>query len=106
MDRIIQFAEVLEELEDLKTKNHILISLSYLPHYWWKIILSAAKLKGYEENEILQLAKDLRRFYYLYWIAGYTAQKVRYPSLKIVSLIKEDKEMFEISNELKKILKP
>ncbi|RKX44309.1 MAG: hypothetical protein DRP27_06785 [Thermotogae bacterium] len=40
MDKIIQFAGVLESLEDLKIKSHILISLSYLPHYWWKIILS------------------------------------------------------------------
>ena len=104
IDKIIQFAKILEDLEDLKTKSYILISLSYLPHYWWKVILSAAKLSGYNEIKLLQLARDLRRFYYLYWIAGYTAQKVRYPSLRIVGLVKEGKNIDEINSELKKSL--
>ena len=105
MEKIIEFAEVLESIEDLKLKSPIIISLSYLSHDWWKIVLSAAKIEKYREDQIFQLAKDLRSFYYLYWIAGYTAQKVRYPSLKIIDMIKRGKTIAEIKIYLKRLLK-
>jgi len=65
--------------------------------YWKSILLTAlhTDYDGYDE-----LAKQLRRFYYLYWIAGKTLSQIKQSSFNLIKWIKEKKPVSEISEEL------
>ncbi len=53
---------------------------------------------GYSEHEKLLLI--LRRFYYLYWIAGKTLSKVKQLSFNLIKWVKENKSIEFIENEI------
>ena len=74
-------------------------SLHYLP--WkmhWRAILLTALMEKYPDYQ--KLLKALRRFYYTYWIAGYTLNKVKTTSFDIIKDIKNKKSFNEIQKRI------
>ena len=74
-------------------------SLHYLP--WkmhWRAILLTALMEDYPDYP--KLLKALRKFYYTYWIAGYTLNKVKTISFEIIQDIKDAKSFDEIQKRI------
>ncbi|MDH5415100.1 MAG: DUF262 domain-containing HNH endonuclease family protein, partial [Flavobacteriaceae bacterium] len=79
--------------------DKVLCSFWYIRwNMYWKSILLAAIHTGYEEYE--ELKHELRRFYYLYWIAGKTLSQIKQTSFNLIRWVKEKKSIEDISNEL------
>jgi hypothetical protein len=70
---------------------------------YWKSILVTALHTNY--NDFDRLKVELRRFYYLYWIAGKTLSQIKQTSFNLIKWVKEKKPIADISNELTKKLK-
>ncbi len=82
-----------------ESRDSIIYSLWYIRwNMYWKSISLTALHTNYSEFEIL--IKELRRFYYLYWIAGKTLSQIKQTSFNLIKWIKENKSMSEISKEL------
>lgn len=74
------------------SKNKIIYSFWYLRwSNYWKAILMTAITTKYADFEALTI--ELRRFYYLYWIAGKTLSQVKQTSFNIIKAIKEKKHI-------------
>ena len=76
-------------------------SLHYLP--WkmhWRAILLTALMEDYPDSDYQKLLKALRKFYYTYWIAGYTLNKVKTISFEIIQDIKDAKSFDEIQKRI------
>lgn len=84
-------------------ENKVIYSFWYLRwSVYWKSILLASLHQGYNEHQ--KLLKILRRFYYLYWIAGKTLSSVKQLSFNIIKWIKENKTVEFIDEEINKKL--
>ncbi len=71
---------------------------------YWKAILMAGLHTKYKEYS--QLVVLLKRFYYLYWIAGKTLTKVKQLSFNIIGWVKENRSINYIEEQIeKKLLK-
>ncbi len=82
-------------------KDKIIYSLWYIRwNMYWKSILLAAIHTGYQDYD--ELKKELRRFYYLYWIAGKTLSQIKQTSFNLIKWVKEKKSISEITDELNK----
>ncbi len=71
-----------------ENENKEIFSLRYIP--WtrlWRSILLTAMYKNYKYIDELQ--KELRKFYYIHWIAGKNLSHVRGPSFEIIKSIKK-----------------
>lgn len=80
-------------------EDRVVYSFWYLRwSVYWKSILLASLHNDYVEHEKLLLI--LRRFYYLYWIAGKTLSKVKQLSFNIIKWVKENKSVDFIENEI------
>lgn len=84
-------------------EDKLIYSFWYLRWAYWKsIVLSSLHTKYPQHAELLI---EIRRFYYLYWIAGYTLSKIKQISFNVIKWIKEKRSMSYISNELNLKLK-
>ncbi|MCD6017688.1 MAG: hypothetical protein K0S53_809 [Bacteroidetes bacterium] len=87
------------------TKNQYIYSLFYLQHQlYWKPILTGCKQTNFVSvNEFVPV---LSRFYYLFWIAGYTSPKIKQISFNIMKWIKGkvDFSIKDTDNEFEKFL--
>jgi hypothetical protein len=54
---------------------------------YWKAILMTAITTNYKNFD--ELVFELRRFYYLYWIAGKTLSQVKQTSFNVIKALKE-----------------
>lgn len=82
-----------------ESRNSIIYSFWYIRwNMYWKSILLTALHTNYSEFDAL--TKGLRRFYYLYWIAGKTLSQIKQTSFNLIKWIKEKKPMSEINKEL------
>ena len=99
---IYEFKKLIEYFTEIDGENSKLIySLEYLRHdVYWKSILLSAKLDGWDKPSFIQLAKLLRNFYYLYWIAEFTTSKTKQTSFNIISWIKNKKDFNYIKERL------
>ena len=87
--------------EIFNSKNKTIYSLRYLPwERYWKAILLTAKTEEFKNYD--ELSKELRNFYYKYWIAGKTLTKIKQPSFNVIKRIKEGESLDSIKDELKK----
>jgi uncharacterized protein with ParB-like and HNH nuclease domain len=86
-------------------RDKVLFSFWYIRwNMYWKSILLTALHTNYKDFD--QLKKELRRFYYLYWIAGKTLSQIKQTSFNLIKWVKEKKPISEISKELNdKLLK-
>ena len=84
--------------------NKIIHCLRYLnwKMYWKAILLTALKTNFSEYKE---LTFELRRFYYLNWIAGKTVNTIKQTSFNLIKFIKEKKNLSFLKEELDKKLK-
>lgn len=86
-----------------KAKDKVIFSFWYLRwNFYWKSILLTALHTNYPDIEILKTM--LRRFYYLYWIAGKTLSQIKQTSFNLIKWVNDQKSVNEICNELDKKL--
>ena len=91
ISKIKEFARIYKK-EIFDTESKIIFSLRYLRwSMYWKTIVMTAFLEKYKHME--ELLKELRRFYYLYWIAGKTLTQIKQVSFNVIRAIKEDKHI-------------
>lgn len=82
-----------------ESRSSVIYSFWYIRwNMYWKSILLTALHTDYTEFE--DLTKGLRRFYYLYWIAGKTLSQIKQTSFNLIKWIKEKRTMEEINQEL------
>ncbi|NQE05830.1 hypothetical protein C5S32_08160 [ANME-1 cluster archaeon GoMg1] len=87
--------------EIYEADDKVLYSFRYIRwNMYWKSILLTALHTGYPDYE--KLKKQLRRFYYLYWIAGKTLSQIKQTSFNLIKWVKEKKPISEIEVELNK----
>ena len=80
-------------------EDKIIYSFWYIRwNMYWKSILLTALHTNY--TDFMKLTKLLRRFYYLYWIAGKTLSQIKQTSFNLIKWIKEKKTIDEIEVEL------
>ena len=65
---------------------------------YWKSILIGAIMSEYKDYDKLKL--QLRRFYYLYWVAGKTLSQIKQTSFNLIKWVKEHRDIEEIAKEL------
>jgi len=104
---IHEFKRVVRIFDDIKNEDSKdLFALEYLRHdVYWKSILISAKLKEWDKVNFEKLVYLLKRFYYLYWIGGFTTTKIKQTSFNIISWIEKGKDVEFISEELDKKIK-
>lgn len=80
------------------SESKVMHSFRYLRwSTYWKTILMTALIEGYLHTEELKF--ELRKFYYLYWIAGKTLSQIKQASFNTIRAIKGKKHI----NYIKKI---
>jgi len=67
---------------------------------YWKTIVTTALHSGYPEIE--ELKTTVRRYFYLFWIAGFTLSRIKQTSFNLIKWLKEKKLINEIKQELEK----
>ena len=70
---------------------------------YWKTILTSALHSDYYEIEEFKIV--VRRFFYLFWIAGFTLSRIKQTSFNLIKWVKEKKPINEIKIELEKSIK-
>jgi len=92
---IFEFKKFVNDYIDIQSsKDYVTYSLKYLQHQlYWKPILTSARYLSFKRVD--DLKNELRRFYYLYWIAGYTSPKIKQISFNILKWIKGKVEFSE-----------
>ena len=86
------------------SSNKIINCLWYLNWgmHWNAVLITALKEKF---SEYQGLVSELRRYYYLNWIAGKTVNTIKQISFNLIKFIKEGKSLSFIKEELEKKLK-
>lgn len=83
-----------------EAKDKVLFSFWYIRwNMYWKSICLTAAHTGYPDFE--RLAKALRRYYYLNWIAGKTLSQIKQTSFNLIKWIKEQKAIADVEQELR-----
>ncbi|WOV90266.1 MAG: DUF262 domain-containing protein [Candidatus Zeuxoniibacter abyssi] len=97
--KLSQFSKYYIEIIDDDTKTY---SFNYLPHqiYHWPILTAAKKHMSNDDYEVLR--DKLAGFYYSYWIAGYTASRIKQVSFNIIDIIKKGEGINKTMEELDK----
>ncbi|MBD3359242.1 MAG: DUF262 domain-containing protein [Candidatus Buchananbacteria bacterium] len=87
-----------------KTKK-ILSLLWEINHNHWIPVLISARRANLPKEDFQELVFVLERMYALFWIAGYNAVKIKYPSWYIIrELISKNKSLDDIKDYIEKIL--
>lgn len=96
---IYDFKQFVKNYIDVySSKEYTTYSLRYLQHQlYWKPILTGARHLGFHDQK--KLKETLSRFYYLYWIAGYTSPKIKQTSFNILKWIKGIVEFTETTKD-------
>lgn len=96
---MLKFSKAYRNLDNTHTK--LMYSFWYLPNdIYWKSILTTALC--YDYKEFNQLAEQLRKFYWSYWIARYTISKIKQTSFNLIAWIKTNKPISFIDKEIEK----
>ena len=101
---IFEFHKLVKIFDEIvNEKSKAIYALDYLRHdVYWKSILVSARLKEWNKNDFSKLTEELRRFYYLYWLADYTTSRTKQTSFNIIAWIKENKGIGYITDNLNK----
>lgn len=92
-----KFFEAYKEI--FYTDSKLIFSFWNLPNeVYWKTIITTASYNRY--NDFNGLAKLLRKFYYSYWIAGYTIAKVKQLSFNIIKWVKQNKPLSFVKKQV------
>lgn len=97
IENIKRFAKIYDK-KIAKSELKLIHSFRYLRwSMYWKTIVMTALIEKYPYTK--ELLFELRRFYYLYWIAGKTLSQIKQASFNTIKAIKEKKPI----NYIKKI---
>ena len=84
----------------LNSDSTVVYGLRYLRwSLYWKTIAASAFKDDFQDRE--GILKELRRFYYLYWIAGKTLTQIKQSSFNVLKWIKEKQDLNYIKTELR-----
>ena len=99
-DTAYNFSTFVQNYYELyKLETPLLFSFGYIQNQvFWKAILTTAKYKAVTYFD--DLAKELRKMYYLYWMADYTTSKIKQTSFNIISWIKANLTFEQIKNKI------
>ena len=88
-DTAYKFSKFVESFYQIyKIETPLLFSFRYLQNQvFWKAILATAKYKNVDYFD--EICRELRRMYYVYWVAGYTTSKIKQISFNILKWIGE-----------------
>lgn len=103
LEVIIDFKKFVENYDKhlMEYDHPDIFALWYLRwNYYWKSIILTAHHTNYENID--KLAFLLKRFYYLYWIAGKTLTAIKQTSFNLIGHVKEKKTISEIEAILQK----
>jgi uncharacterized protein with ParB-like and HNH nuclease domain len=82
-------------------EDKVLYSFWYIRwNMYWRSIVLSALMNGYADYDRLKIV--LRRYYYLYWIAGKTLTQIKQTSFNIIKWVKENKSISDIEIEINK----
>ena len=91
------FVDSYKKLYDKKSK--VVYTLWYLPNQvYWKAIITTAIKEDFKNID--GLTREIRRFYYCYWIGGFYISKIKQFSFNIIGWIKEGRDLAFIKNSL------
>ena len=83
------------------SKSPVDYSFFYLKwSIYWKTIITTAWHSGYPDIE--ELKTTVRRYFYLFWIAGFTLSRIKQTSFNLIKGLKAKKLINEIKQELEK----
>ncbi|MDT0685576.1 DUF262 domain-containing protein [Autumnicola psychrophila] len=106
LDVISDFKAFILEYQQhvFNSKNKLDYSFFYLRwSIYWKTVLTTALHTGYPDID--ELKQTVRRFFYLFWIAGFTLTRIKQTTFNLIKWLKEGKLINEIKYELEKNLK-
>lgn len=84
--------------------NKTVFSLRYSPwSMYWRTIATAAYKSNYKDTD--EVLDTVRRFYYLYWIAGKTMTQIKQMSFNVIKWVKESRSYDKIKQEIEDKLK-
>ncbi len=110
MAALHELKEFVECYKELRNSNYNSVnSLIYLRHqiYWRTMLTSAFYMNEKRKSKMdwKKLADSIKRFYYLYWIAGLTISSIKQTSFNVIKYISEgDKTIEYINNTLEEKL--
>ncbi|GAA9993767.1 DUF262 domain-containing protein [Helicobacter pylori] len=90
--------------EVLEMQDRYAHLLSYKDDDYWRVMLCASLLHGYNNQEIEALKELLVKFYYQDWVAGKTKSTREQTSCNIINALKEKKSIENITSIVKKYL--
>lgn len=70
---------------------------------YWKTLLTTAYHTNYPD--LVLLKESIRRYYYLFWISGFTLSKVKSTTFQLIESIRSKKLINEIKQDLEKSIK-
>lgn len=84
-----------------ETTNPLDYSFFYLRwSIYWKTIVATAIHSGYPDVDEFKMT--IRRYFYLFWIAGFTLSRIKQTSFNVIKWLKDKKLINEIKQELEK----
>jgi uncharacterized protein with ParB-like and HNH nuclease domain len=108
IETIIEVKDMAKKYDNIYSSNNIILnSFWYLrwSFYWKSIVLTLFLTSKYSNEDRNKFLFYFRRFYYLYWIAGYTLSKIKQISFNLIKYIKEGKDLDYILDEMENKLK-
>lgn len=106
LDVISDFKAFITQYKENVYQSKSAINYSFFYLRWsiyWKTVITAALHSGYLDIE--ELKKAVRRYFYLFWIAGFTLSRVKQTSFNLIKWLKEKRPINEIKTELEKYIK-
>ncbi len=74
--------------------RQIIDSLTWLPHNpYWRTLLCTVVYQGWTGEDILKMLREIQKFFYMFWIAGYTSGTIKGYSHAAVRKIKEGDDL-------------
>ncbi|HQB12721.1 MAG TPA: DUF262 domain-containing HNH endonuclease family protein [Candidatus Omnitrophota bacterium] len=97
---VFEFSKFVKAFSEIfQSSLKIINGFWYLPNqFYWKAILTTARMNGYDDFQ--RLALLMRRLFYFYWIAGYTSTKTKQMTFNIIQWIKAKKTVDEMACEI------
>jgi uncharacterized protein with ParB-like and HNH nuclease domain len=91
------FIKKYKEIYEDQSKD--IIVFKYLrDKVYWKSVLTSAKYSSYKDFDVL--AKELKKLYYMNWIAGYTVTRIKQISFNLIGWVKNSKPIEKIKEEI------
>jgi uncharacterized protein with ParB-like and HNH nuclease domain len=97
---LFNFENFIKSYEDIyEDQSKDIIVFRYLrDKVYWKSVLTSAKYSNYTDFDAL--AKELKKLYYMNWIAGYTVSRIKQISFNLIGWVKNSVPIEKIKEEI------